>query len=225
MIRVAIADDEALIRRGISLLLRSADDIDVVGEAADGPQAVAIVRRTRPDVVLMDIRMQGGDGLEATRRITGDPATAATRVLVLTTYDLDDYVFEALRSGASGFLLKDTPPDDLLEGVRIVHHGDALLAPSVTRRLIHEFTRPEFTPRPAPQWLSELTARELEVLVAVAHGHSNIEIGTRLHMSYATAKAYVSRLLSKLDVRDRAQLVMHAYEARRRQSGRNGRCR
>ena len=214
VIRVAIADDQALVRGGFAVLLRSADDIDVVGEAADGREAVALAIRERPDVILMDIRMPEMDGLEATRRITRDDRFSSTRVVILTTFDLDQYVHEALRAGASGFLLKDTLPVDLINAVRVVAAGDALIAPSITRRLIEEFTR---RPEPAAaaaaaQALDQLTEREREVLGLVAKGHSNAEIAAALHVSHATAKTHVSRLLMKLDARDRAQLVMIAYE-------------
>ncbi len=214
MIRVAVADDQTLVRSGFSVLLRSAPDIEVVGEAADGDEAVALVRREHPDVVLMDIRMPGTDGLEATRQILADPALKSTKVLILTTFDLDEYVFDAIRSGASGFLLKDTIPDDLLAAVRVVAAGEALLAPSVTRRLMEKFahgaTAAGAVPSPA---LDTLTTREAEVLAAVARGLSNAEIAETLFMSHATAKTHVSRVLTKLDARDRAQLVMIAYES------------
>jgi DNA-binding NarL/FixJ family response regulator len=215
VIRVAVADDQALVRSGFAVLLRSEEDVEVVGEAADGREAVDLARRARPDVFLMDIRMPDMDGLEATRRIIADPETAATRVLILTTFDLDEYVFEALRAGASGFLLKDTLPDDLLAAVRVVAAGDALLAPSITKRLIEEFAgRPAVTPGHAEvPGLDSLTERETEVLLAVARGLSNAEIAEALFMSHATAKTHVSRLLTKLYARDRAQLVMLAYEA------------
>jgi DNA-binding NarL/FixJ family response regulator len=214
VIRVVVADDQALVRSGFSVLLRSADDIEVVGEASDGAEAVDIATRERPDVILMDIRMPGTDGLEATRRITADERLASTRVLILTTFDHDEYVFEALRAGASGFLLKDTLPDDLLAAVRAVFIGQALLAPTVTRRLIEEFVRqPSAAPAAPPPGLDTLTERETEVLVAVARGLSNIEIADSLFMAPATAKTHVSRLLTKLHARDRAQLVMLAYEA------------
>jgi DNA-binding NarL/FixJ family response regulator len=214
MIRVAVADDQALVRSGFAVLLRSAGDIDVVGEASDGSEAVALVERARPDVILMDIRMPDMDGLEATRRITANDATASTRVLILTTFDLDEYVFEALHAGASGFLLKDTLPDELLAAVRVVASGEALLAPKVTRRLIEQFVQQPVAARTEPHpGLSSLTEREREVLGAVARGLSNAEIGEELFMSHATAKTHVSRLLTKLDARDRAQLVMLAYEA------------
>jgi DNA-binding NarL/FixJ family response regulator len=214
VIRVVVADDQALVRAGFAVLLKYADGIEVVGEAADGGEAVKVVTHERPDVVLMDIRMPGIDGLEATRRITADERLVNTKVLILTTFDLDEYVFEAIRAGASGFLLKDTLPDDLLAAVRVVAGGQALLAPSVTRRLLEEFVR-----RPAsgvsqrPPGLDTLTTRETEVLGAVARGLSNTEIADSLFMSPATAKTHVSRLLAKLHARDRAQLVMLAYEA------------
>jgi DNA-binding NarL/FixJ family response regulator len=213
VIRVVVADDQALVRAGFSVLLKSADDMEVVGEAGDGREAVELVTRERPDVVLMDIRMPGTDGLEATRRITADERLANTKVLILTTFDLDEYVFEALRAGASGFLLKDTLPDDLLAAVRVVAGGQALLAPSVTRRLLAEFVRrPTAGASEPPPGLDTLTAREIEVLGAVARGLSNTEIADSLFMSPATAKTHVSRLLAKLHARDRAQLVMLAYE-------------
>jgi len=214
VIRVGVVDDQALVRSGFAVLLRSADGIDVVGEGSDGREAVELARRTRPDVMLMDIRMPEMDGLEATRRITSDDATASTRVLILTTFDLDEYVFEALRAGASGFLLKDTLPDELLAAVRVVAGGEALLAPKVTRRLIEQFVqqRPAAAGAPHPG-LASLTEREREVLGAVARGLSNAEIADELFMSHSTAKTHVGRLLTKLDARDRAQLVMLAYEA------------
>jgi len=214
VIRIVIADDQALVRSGFSALFNSADDIDVVGEAADGDEAVRIVARERPDVVLMDIRMPGVDGVDATRRITADRRLSSTRVLILTTFDRDEYVFEAIRAGASGFLLKDTLPADLLAAVRVVADGQALIAPAVTRTLFEEFARHSTAPASAPPgWLTTLTPRETEVLTAVAHGLSNSEIGDLLYMAPATAKTHVSRLLAKLDARDRAQLVMLAYES------------
>ena len=214
MIRVVVADDQALVRSGFTVLLRSADDIEVVGEARDGAEAVQVAVHERPDVVLMDIRMPGTDGLEATRRITSDDRLVGTKVIILTTFDLDEYVFEALRAGASGFLLKDTLPDDLLSAVRVVADGQALLAPTVTRRLMEEFVRRSASaPRPQPPGLDTLTEREREVLAAVARGLTNTEIADELFMSPATAKTHVSRLLAKLAARDRAQLVVIAYEA------------
>ena len=217
MIRVAVVDDQALVRSGFVVLLDSADDIDVVGEAADGAEAVALVQRERPDVVLMDIRMPGIDGLEATRRITADPRFRGVKVIVLTTFDLDEYVFEALHAGASGFMLKDTLPVDLLAAIRVVAAGDALLAPKVTRRLIEQFTAAgseEAASGPGPNArIAELTDREREILLAVASGCSNAEIAKAMFISHATVKTHVSRLLTKLDARDRAQLVMIAYES------------
>ena len=217
MIRVIVADDQALVRRGFSVLLGTAKDIEVVGEAEDGQAALELVAAERPDVVLMDIRMPEMDGVEATRRISADPHLSDTRVLILTTFDIDEYVFEALRSGASGFLLKDTLPDDLLAAVRVVARGDALLAPSITRRLVEEFARRPVDAASSPssdlsRALETLTPREAEVLAAVAAGMSNTEVGEALFISHATAKTHVSRLLTKLDARDRAQLVMLAYE-------------
>ncbi len=213
MIRVAIVDDQALVRAGFVVLLRTADDIEVVGEAEDGQVAVDLVSRERPDVVLMDIRMPNMDGVEATRRITSDERLSSTRVLILTTFDHDEYVFDALRAGASGFLLKDTLPADLLSAVRVIAGGEALLAPSVTRRLMESFVQRSAATTKAPEGLDLLTPRETEVLTAVARGLSNTEIADTLFMSHATAKTHVSRLLTKLNARDRAQLVMLAYEA------------
>jgi DNA-binding NarL/FixJ family response regulator len=210
-IRVVVADDQALVRSGFLALLRSEDGIEVVGEAANGYEAVKIAKAKRPDVILMDIRMPEMDGLEATRVITADPALAAVRILVLTTFDLDAYVHEALRAGASGFLLKDTLPPDLLAAVRVVAAGDALLAPSITRRLIEDFVGRPIGPT-CDSRLDQLTAREREVLVAVAKGQSNAELADELFMSHATAKTHVSHLLTKFAARDRAQLVVIAYE-------------
>jgi DNA-binding NarL/FixJ family response regulator len=218
MIRVGVADDQALVRGGFSVLLRSADDLDVVGEAANGIEACALAQRERPDVMLMDIRMPEMDGLEATRRILADGG--ATRVLILTTFDLDEYVYEALRAGASGFLLKDTLPDELLAAVRVIASGESLLAPKITTRLIADFVqRPADPPRQAHPGLELLTEREAEVLGAVAKGLSNAEIADELFMSHATAKTHVSRLLAKLQARDRAQLVVIAYESGVAQGG------
>jgi DNA-binding NarL/FixJ family response regulator len=215
MIRVLLADDQALVRAGFRALLNAEPDIEVVAEAADGLAAVRLTQQTEPDVVLMDIRMPGVDGLEATRRIAADPALAGTRVVILTTFELDEYVFEALRTGASGFLVKDTEPVELLRGVRAVAAGDALLSPSVTRRVIGEFATPGSRGRQAapPQELEQLTEREREVMVLVAEGLSNDEIAARLVISPATAKTHVSRAMVKLGARDRAQLVVYAYEA------------
>jgi len=212
VIRVLLADDQHLVRAGFRALLDDAGDIEVVGEAGDGAAAVELARSTRPDVVLMDIRMPALDGLEATRRIVADELLAGVRVLVLTTFDLDEYVYEALRAGASGFLLKDTPPADLLAAIRVVAAGDALLAPAVTRRLIAEFARRPEPSAVTPAALAGLTDREREVLALVARGLTNAEIADRLVVSVATAKTHVSRVLAKLQARDRAQLVMLAYE-------------
>jgi DNA-binding NarL/FixJ family response regulator len=212
VIRVVVVDDQALVRSGFVVLLQSEAELEVVGQATNGLEAVEVTRREQPDVVLMDIRMPEMDGLEATRRITADPLTAGCRVLILTTFDLDEYVFDALRAGASGFLLKDTLPGDLLTAVRVIAEGEALLAPKVTRRLIEEFGR---RPAPGPAAsapIAGLTDREREVLNAVARGLSNAEISEELFMSHATAKTHVSHLLMKLAARDRAQLVMIAYE-------------
>ncbi|HEY1639460.1 MAG TPA: response regulator transcription factor [Streptosporangiaceae bacterium] len=214
-IRVVIADDQALVRGGFAVMVRAAPGMAVAGEAADGAQAISLAREHHPDVILMDVRMPLVDGIEATRAITSDPDTAQARVLILTTFDLDDYVYRALRAGASGFLLKDTAPEDMLAAIRTLAAGDALLAPSITRRLIREFAaRPEPEQRPEPELLESLSPREREVLTEVAGGWSNAEIGERLHISAATAKTHVSRLLMKLDAHDRAQLVMIAYETR-----------
>ena len=215
MIRVAVADDQQLVRSGFCVLLRSTPDIEVVGEAADGAAAVKLALETLPDVVLMDIRMPGTDGLTATRELTANPQAAGVRVVILTTFGLDEYVFEALRAGASGFLLKDTRPEDLLEAVRVVAAGDALLSPGVTRSLIAEFVKqPSGSVSKARRRIVEtLTQREVEVLMAVARGLSNAEIAAELYMSQATAKTHVSHLLAKLEARDRAQLVVTAYES------------
>jgi DNA-binding NarL/FixJ family response regulator len=212
MIKVLLADDQALVRAGFRALLDAQPDIEVVGEAADGADAVRLATRERPDVVLMDIRMPGLDGLEATRRIAADPQLGGVRIVILTTFDLDEYVFEALRVGASGFLVKDTEPVDLLRGVRAVASGDALLSPGVTRRLIGEFASRARQPRP-PKDLAGLTDREREVMALVGEGLSNEEIAERLVVSPATAKTHVSRAMVKLGARDRAQLVVFAYEA------------
>jgi DNA-binding NarL/FixJ family response regulator len=212
MIRVLLADDQALVRAGFRALLDAEPDIDVIGEAADGASAVRLASSTRPDVVLMDIRMPGVDGLEATRRIAADPALAHTRIVILTTFELDEYLFEALRVGAAGFLVKDTEPVELLRGVRAAAAGDALLSPRVTRRLIAEYASHARRPTP-PRSLEQLTDREREVMALVAEGLSNDEIAARLFLSPATAKTHVSRAMVKLGARDRAQLVVYAYEA------------
>jgi DNA-binding NarL/FixJ family response regulator len=212
VIRVLVADDQTLVRAGFRVLVESAPDLEVVGEAGDGVEAVELARRELPDVVLMDIRMPVMDGLEATRRTVALDRAEGIRVLVLTTFDLDEYVYEALRAGASGFLLKDTPPADLLAAIRVVAAGDALLAPSVTRRLIAEFARRPEPSAVTPAALAALTDREREVLALVARGLSNAEIAELLVVSGATAKTHVSRVLAKLGARDRAQLVMFAYE-------------
>jgi DNA-binding NarL/FixJ family response regulator len=210
-IRVVVADDQVLVRSGFTMLLSGEPDIDVVGEASNGAEAVALAASEHPDVMLMDVRMPVMDGLEATRRITGDESLASTRVVILTTFDLDEYVHEALRAGASGFLLKDTLPVELVNAVRVVAAGDALIAPRITRRLIEEFAR---RPEPAAPGaaLDQVTEREREVLELVAKGQSNAEIAAGLYVSHATVKTHVSRLLMKLEARDRAQLVMIAYE-------------
>lgn len=213
MTRVLIADDQALVRGAFRVLIDLADDLDVVGEAADGDEAVDLARSTSPDVILMDIRMPGTDGLEATRRIGADPKASAAKVIILTTFDLDEYVFGALRAGASGFLLKDTDPAELLHAIRIVASGEALLAPSVTRRLIEEFARRPDPHHTAPAALGSLTEREREVLALVGQGLANGEIAQELFISPATAKTHVSRIMTKLDARDRAQLVIAAYES------------
>ena len=212
MIRVLLADDQALIRAGFRVLVDTAEDLHVVGEAADGQQAVDLARRERADVVLMDIRMPGVDGLEATRRISADEDLAGVKVIILTTFESDEYVYQALRAGASGFLVKDTEPNDLIQGIRVVARGDALLSPSVTRRLITDIaSRPE-RPAVSDQVLSGLTDREREVMALVAEGLSNDEIAARLFLSPLTAKTHVSRIMTKLGARDRAQLVVMAYE-------------
>ena len=213
MIRVLLADDQALVRAGFSVLLQSAPDLEVAGEAAEGEAAVALARELRPDVVLMDIRMPVLDGLEATRRIAADPDLAGVRVLILTTFEADEYVFEALRVGASGFVLKDIEPADLLRAIRVVASGEALLSPSVTRRLIAEFAGRPARRRTSSRDLEALTEREREVLALVGQGKTNDEIAGELFVSPATVKTHVSRVLSKLYARDRAQLVVVAYES------------
>ncbi|MCX4658427.1 response regulator [Streptomyces uncialis] len=212
-VRVLVADDEPLLRGSFRVLVDTAPGLTAVGEASDGAEAVERTRLLRPDVVLMDIRMPGTDGIEATRAIVDSPATAGTRVLILTTFDLDEYVYGALRAGAAGFLLKDTSPGVLLAGIRTVAAGESLLAPSVTRRLIAEFARLPHTHRAPDTSLDGLTGREREVLVLVARGLSNADICEYLHLSNGTVKTYIGRLLSKLRARDRAQLVISAYES------------
>jgi DNA-binding NarL/FixJ family response regulator len=213
MISVVVVDDEQLVRSGFAALLDSDPEITVVGTAGDGDAALAVVRRERPDVVLMDIRMPGRDGVSATAAITADPALNRTRVIVLTTFDLDEYVHAALRAGASGFLLKDAQPTDLLAAVHLVDQGESVLAPALVRRLIATYVETPSPGTPKPMWLDSLTPREIEVLVAVARGMSNAEIGDALYMSAATAKTHVGRLLTKLNARDRTHLVIAAYEA------------
>lgn len=212
-ISVLIADDQALVRAGFSALLEAEDELEVCGEASDGEEAVRLARALSPDIVLMDVRMPRMDGLEATAAITGDPQLAGTKVVVLTTFELDEYVFGALRAGASGFLLKDLETADLLSAIRVVAEGDALLAPRVTRRLIEAFARSPERSLATPPSLDELTAREREVLALVGAALSNGEIAERLVLSPLTAKTHVSRLLMKLGARDRAQLVVVAYES------------
>lgn len=209
-IRVLLADDQEMVRSGFRLLLARETDLEVVGEAADGLEAVALTARRRPDVVLMDIRMPRLDGLEATRRILADGPAA--RILILTTFDDDQYVFEALHAGASGFILKDAPAADMLDAIRVIARGDALLAPSVTRRVIAEFARRERDPR-ARVRLTKLTERELEVLRLLARGMSNAEIASALVISGATVKTHVARIIQKLGIRDRVQAVVSAYES------------
>jgi len=211
--RIVIADDQALVRKAFTLLLQSEPGLEVAGEAANGEEAVDLARSQRPDVVLMDIRMPVMDGLEATRRIAADPELTAVHVLVLTTFEADDYIFGALRAGASGFVLKDIEPVELLRAIKVVADGEALLAPSVTRRLIADFaSRPERRQLPAGM-LADLTEREKEVVALVAAGKSNDEIATELFLSPATVKTHVSRAMSKVYARDRAQLVVFAYES------------
>jgi len=210
-LRVAIADDQALVRAGFRLILETEEGIEVVAEASDGEEAISAVRRLRPDVVLMDIRMPGMDGLEATRRILSDGATC--RVIMLTTFDLDEYVYAALQAGASGFLLKDVSPEQLVAAVRMVSEGDALLAPSITRRLIERFVHRDTAAAAPPKELRSLTGREREVLLLMARGLSNSELAARLHLSEATVKTHVARIFSKLDLHDRVQAVVLAYES------------
>ena len=213
-VRIVLADDQGLVRAGFRLIIQTEPDMEVVGEAGDGQEAIALVEREHPDVILMDIRMPNLDGIEATRRITSLPGPSFTRVVILTTYDLDEYVFDGLAAGASGFLLKHAPPEDLLRAIRVVAAGDALLAPSVTRRLIAEFAqRPNAPPAVGRNAeLETLTARELEILHLLARGNTNQEIAGALHLSGATVKTHVAHVLDKLDLRDRVQAVILAYE-------------
>jgi DNA-binding NarL/FixJ family response regulator len=208
-----IADDQALVRAGFRMILEASGSIQVVGEASDGEEAVRLALRERPDVVLMDIRMPNLDGIAATARLAGPGVADALRVVILTTYDLDEYVFDALAAGASGFLLKDVPPEDLIHGVKVVASGDALLAPSVTRRLIAEFAQGRRTHKPVPLPGPSLTPREVEVLELLARGQSNAEIAETLFVSDNTVKTHVTHLLDKLGLRDRVQAVIYAYEA------------
>jgi DNA-binding NarL/FixJ family response regulator len=212
-IRVLVVDDQELLRTAFSSLIRAEDDMDVVGEAADGAEAVRLAAVASPDVVVMDIRMPTMDGIEATRRISSSPDTPSPRILILTTFDLDEYVFEAMRSGASGFVLKSRPLEELLTAIRVVAAGEALLAPSVTRRLIAHFASQPQSPAKRRSDLEHLTEREREVLRLIAQGLSNAEIAQSLHVSLPTAKTHVSRILAKLGARDRAQLVVVAYES------------
>ena len=211
-IGVLIVDDQALVRAGFRMILEAEEDMEVVGEAADGREAVAEAQRLRPDVILMDVRMPDVDGIEATRRLLSDDGPDA-KVVMLTTFDMDEYVYEALRAGASGFLLKDVPPEQLVAGIRVVAEGEALLAPSITRRLIQEFASAAPTPAEPPRGLDELTARELEVFKLVARGLSNAEIAAELVVSETTVKTHVARVLMKLGLRDRVQAVVLAYES------------
>jgi DNA-binding NarL/FixJ family response regulator len=211
-VRVILADDQALVRAGFSALLDAQPDIDVVGQAVDGKEAVTVTTRLKPDVVLMDIRMPEMNGIDATREIVANPDLGGVHVVILTTFELDEYVFEALRAGASGFLVKDTEPAELIQGVRVAARGDALLSPSVTRRLIAEFAARSAQRQPSLS-LDELTEREREVMALVGEGLSNEEIAERLFISIATARTHVSRAMLKLNARDRAQMVVYAYES------------
>ena len=212
-VKVLIVDDQSLVRAGFRMILDAETDIEVIGEAADGREAIEAVASTTPDVILMDIRMPNLDGLEATRRIV-EERPDGPRVLMLTTFDLDEYVYEALRAGASGFLLKDTPPEQLVEAIHVIARGEALLSPTITRRVIEEFVRrpPESLRTPPPE-VADLTARELEVLTYISRGSSNAEIAKALFVSETTVKTHVARILMKLDLRDRVQAVVYAYES------------
>jgi DNA-binding NarL/FixJ family response regulator len=211
MIRVLLADDQALVRAGFRALLDAREDIEVVGEAANGAEAITLTRHLTPDVLLIDIRMPELDGLQATRQIAADPGLSEVRVVILTTFELDEYLFDALRYGASGFLVKDTEPTDLVSAVRVVAAGDALISPSMTRRLVAEYAARAKQPHDTSR-LEDLTGREREVMTLVAAGLSNQEIAQRLYLSPATARTHVSRAMTKLDARDRSQLVVIAYE-------------
>ena len=212
-VRVLIVDDQALVRTGFRMILEAEEDIEVVGEAGDGIEAITEARRLEPDVVLMDVRMPELDGIEATRRLLANGGAGDTKVVMLTTFDMDEYVFDALRAGASGFLLKDVPPERLVDSIRAVANGDALLAPSITRRLIEEFVRSGPLTASRPAALDELTARELEVLQLIARGLSNAEIAKELFVGETTVKTHVAHVLMKLGLRDRVQAVVLAYEA------------
>jgi DNA-binding NarL/FixJ family response regulator len=210
-LRVLIADDQQLVRAGFRMILATQPGLDVVGEASTGNEAIALARSTQPDVILMDIRMPDTDGIDATRRILAAGGETVPRVLILTTFDLDEYVYDALRAGASGFLLKDVPPEQLIAGIRLVHNGEALLAPSITRRLIGEFTSSQRLTKPAA--LETLSPRENEVFRLIARGYSNQQIARHLVVGETTVKTHVTRILTKLDLRDRVQVVVLAYEA------------
>jgi DNA-binding NarL/FixJ family response regulator len=212
-IRVLIADDQQLVRTGFRMILTTQSDLTVVGEAGTGADAIALTRKLQPDVILMDIRMPDTDGIEATRQILAQPGATQPRVLILTTFDLDEYVYDALRAGASGFLLKDVPPEQLAAGIRMIHHGEAMLAPSVMRRLIEEFTAASRqTNAAAPDAVRTLSPREHEVFRLLARGYSNQQIASRLVVGETTVKTHVTRILTKLDLRDRVQVVVLAYE-------------
>ena len=219
MIRVGLADDQVLVRTGFAALLAAEDDMEIAGQAADGAEAVRLAARERPDVLLMDIRMPVLDGIEATRQIAGHPELAGVHVVILTTFELDEYIFDALRAGAAGFLVKDTDAVELIRAVRVVAAGESLLSPAVTRRLIAEFTARTRSPRPRPG-LDDLTVREREVVTLIAAGLSNDEIAAKLYVSNSTVKTHAGRAMMKLAARDRAQLVVFAYETGLAQPGR-----